>query len=348
MSIDATASALAADTAAPELPMTDLPNDEADLSALYDKLNEELPAEDAPTEQPETEEAAPEAVVEEPAADDEKQAESVEVPSGLPAELKDQWAKMPAEARDAVLKDREGLHRKLSEMGRQVQGISPIRDALVQAVEKFPSLANMKPQDVAQQVFQLADIGQKLRDNPGQVLAQLAKRHGAEKALLQSLQGQNVTQDARQVTTLQNEIQALKQQIARMADPEYLQQTITQVTSQQQVATSVQEFAEQSEHWATVEDHMPAYIQVAKAKLGEGAAPQAVLELAYTKAVEDFVGTKALPAPAAEAPSAPDPEKTAKALAAKSVNVSSKPTGKSRPLTEEEELALVYDKASKR
>jgi len=349
MNIEATANALASDEATPiESPATEDPSMEAELSALYDKMTaEEEP--DAAEEQPETEEVAETEAVEESEAEEESEPEpEIEVPSGLPSDLQKQWAKLPEEAREAVLKDREGLHRKLSDMGRQVQGIAPIRDSLVQAVEKFPFLADMKPQDVANQVFQLASIGQELRQNPGQTLAKLAKQHGAEKALVQALQGQEITQDAQYVTSLQNHIQQLEQRLARVSDPEYLQQQVTQITSQQQVQNSVEEFASNSEHWGEVEDHMPAYIQVARAKLGESAAPVAVLELAYNKAVEDFVGTKAPQAPADEAESAPDPEKTAKALKAKSVNVSSKSTGKPRPLSEEEELALVYDKVSKR
>lgn len=344
MSIEATtADALVSQEAMPaEVSM------EAELGAVFDKLNAEPVTENEPPEQPETAEVAEVEAVEEPAeTPEEVEPQEVEVPSGLPVELREKWKAIPEEAREAILKDRDGLHRKLSDMGRQVQGIAPIRESLVKAVERFPFLADMKPQDVAAQVFQLAEMGQKLRENPGQVLATLAKQHGAEKALMQHLQGQQVTPDAQYTTKLLNHIQQLEQKLARVADPEYLTQQISQVTTQQQVVSSVNEFASQAEHWADVEDHIPAYIPIAKAKLGESAAPQAVLALAYEKAVQDFV-EKAPSQPAVEAQADPDPDRTAKALKAVSVNVTGKSTGKPKPLTMEEELSRVYDRASKR
>ena len=343
MSIEATADALAADTAAPvEVSM------EAELGAVFDKLNAEPVAKDEPTEQPETAEAVETEVVEEPAeTPEEVEPQEVEVPSGLPVELREKWKAIPKEARDAILKDRDGLHRKLSDMGRQVQGIAPIRESLVKAVERFPFLAEMKPQDVAAQVFQLAEMGQKIRENPGQVLATLAKQHGAEKALLQHLSGQQVTPDAQYTTKLLNHIQQLEQKLARVADPEYLSQQISQITTQQQVVSLVNEFASQAENWSEVEAHIPAYIGIAKAKLGEDAAAKAVIEFAYEKAVQDFV-EKAPSQPAVEAQADPDPDRTAKALKAVSVNVTGKSTGKPKPLTMEEELSRVYDRASKR
>lgn len=339
MSIDATADALAADTAAPaEVSM------EAELGAVFDKLN--TPEEpNAPTEQPEIAEVEQVEAVEEP--ETEVQVEEVEVPSGLPVELRDKWKAIPSEARDAILKDRDGLHRKLSDMGRQVQGIAPIRDSLVQAVEKFPFLADMKPQDVAAQVFQLAEIGQQLRQDPAATLARIAKQHGAEQALLQQLSGQPRTQEAQVVPRLMSHIQQLEQRLARVSDPEYLSQQISQVTTQQRVVQSVNEFASQAEHWAEVEGHIPTYISIAKAKLGEGAAETAILRFAYDKAVQDFV-EKAPSQSAAEAPTDPDPDRTAKALKAVSVNVNGKSTGKPKPLTMEEELSRVYDRVVKR
>jgi hypothetical protein len=338
MSIEATADALAAPEAAPV-------SMEAELGAVFDKLNAEPVTEDAPIEQPAPAEVEQVEAVEEP--ETAVQAQEVEVPSGLPVELREKWKAIPEEARSAILKDRDGLNRKLSDMGRQVQGIAPIRDSLVQAVEKFPFLADMKPQDVAAQVFQLAEIGQQLRQDPAATLARIAKQHGAEQALLQHLSGQPRTQEAAAVPRLMSHIQQLEQKLARVADPEYLSQQISQVTTQQNVVRTVNDFASKAEHWADVETHIPAYIPIAKAKLGEGASETDVLRFSYDKAVQDFV-EKAPSQPAAEAPADPDPDRTAKALKAVSVNVNGKATGKPRPLTDEEALAAVYDRAAKR
>lgn len=352
MSIEATADALVADTAMPEAPMTDLPNDEADLSALYDKLHEEAPETDAPTEQPETEEVAEVEAVEEPAEADEPSEvaeKPVEVPSGLPAELREHWAKMPEAAREAVMRDRDGLHRKLSDMGRQVQGIAPIRDELVGMVKEFPQLAHMKPQEVAREMRTLATVGHQLTQDPVATLMRLAKQHGAEQALAQRLAGQDVSTDAKYVTALQREITGLKQQLKQVADPDYLAERVNQITSQQTTLNEVQEFAQSAEHWGEVEEYLPLYIPAVKARLGESAAPKAVLKAAYERAIQDYLpNAKAPKQPADEAQVVTDPERTKAALKAKSVNVSGKSTGKQRALTEEEELSLAFDRAQKK
>ena len=340
MSIEATAAALA-----PE-PVVEAPveiNEADELRAVYSKLNEEPAQEDV--EQPASAEVASLETVEEPAEAPKPAVE--EAPSYLPREVREKWAELPDGVRKAVADSQGKMARQLSDMGRQVQGIAPIRDSLVQAVEKFPFLASMKPAEVAQQVFQLAEVGQQLRQDPVATITRLAKQHGVEQALAKHFSGQPAGQDAQIVPRLLGQIQQLEQKLARVADPEYLSQQITQVTTQQQVFGSVNEFAAKAEHWAEVEDHIPTYIPIAKAKLGEGAAPTALLEFAYKKAVEDIV-PKASEPTAAEAVADPDPDRTAKALKAVSVNVSGKATGNPKPLTEEEELKAVFRRAAKR
>lgn len=326
---------------------------EADLGALYDKMTaqgieEAEPAEPAPQPEPE-QVAAEEAPPAEAEAAPEPAPEPVEVPTGLPADLRSHWAKVPAEAREAILKDRDGLQRKLSDMGRQVQGIAPVREALVEAVQRFPALSNMKPQDAAREIFQLAEISQQFAEKPVETMLGLVRKHGLEKAMAQALGGQPVTQDATQVNTLRTEIQRLQRQLAQVSDPEYLAEKVTQITTQRDVLNSVQKFAAEAEHWEAVEEHIPLYIPAVKAKLGNGASEKDILAAAYERAIQDFVPEAKAPKPAAvEAPAVPDPERVKAALNAKSVNVSGRSTGTRRVLTEAEELSMAYDRAAKR
>lgn len=349
MSIEATADALVQDQ--PSVAQIEQPQELSEfdeLSAVYDNMTEggeteAKPEDDASPDQPENLEA-------EPVEDDvrEEKPAAVEVPSGLPVELRKHWAEMPEGAREAVIHDREELHRRLSDMGRQVQGIAPIRDVLSNAIQQFPAMANMKPQEAAAQIFELAKVSNDFGTKPIETMMGLIKKHGMEQAISQALGGQQVSGDARSVAAMKGEIDKLNQTIRRLSDPSYLSDQISQITTQNAVLNSVNEFAATAEHWAEVESHVPAYIAVAKAKLGEGAAPRAVLELAYQKAVDDFVDAKAPAQPAVEAQAVNDPERTAKALKATSVNVTGKPTGKTRNLTEFEELSAVYDRLSKK
>jgi hypothetical protein len=134
--------------------------------------------------------------------------------------------------------------------------------------------------------------------------------------------------------------------VKQLSDPETWAERVTQVTQQTTVQNEVNQFASSAEHWDAVEPHMPNLIAVAKAKLGDGASAKDVLSLAYEQGVSLFVPeAKATPVTAPEqAAAVVDPEKTQSALKAKSVNVSGTSTGKPRPLTEEQELAKIWEK----
>lgn len=346
MSIEATADALVAEQAAP----IEATPPEEDLSALFDRMNAEPEqvAEDAPEaeDHPEAEEAPQaEDVAEEP------QEEPLQLPGNLPQSLRDHLSKMPKEAAQAVLTDREGLHRKLSDMGRQVQGIAPVRDVLVDAAKRYPYLADLRPDQVGQELLSVAEMGNRLHNDPVGTLMQAAKKYGVEQAMAERLSGQPVSDQAQTATALTQHIQQLERKIAQLTDPSYLQSQVTQITSQQSVENEVLTFSQQAEYWSDVETYVPDYIPIAQKKLGDGAAPSAVLKLAYEKAIQDYK-PEALQASKPEAvadPSpAPDPEKTKAAVKAKSVNVTGKSSGKPRVLTEAEELSLIYDKSAKR
>lgn len=321
--------------------------DDQALEAAWEGLNSDEEA-DAPTDQPETAETE-EA---EDAPDDGEEAEEqeaapVDVPQGLPAALRDQWRDIPESARQAILEDRDGLHRRLSDMGRQVQGISPIRDSLVQAIEKFPHLANMRPQDVGEQLLQLAEVSAGFDNDPLGTMVGLIDKHGLRQSLQQVLGGQNPSEGAKYVSQLQNRINSLEGHIQRLSNPEYLQEQVTNITTRQNTMTSVEQFAAQAEHWADLEDHIPGLIPIAQQKLGQSAAQSAVLEAAYNMAIEIFKPDAKAPKAAEPAAKKSDPEKAERALKAKSVNVKETTTSKRRTLTEDERLQAAWDRVHK-
>lgn len=342
MTVDATASALAASEAVESAPVE--MTEDQQMVEIYDRLTSEEPVEDAPAPEPEVAEPEPTEDAAEPAEPGEDA--PPEVPSGLPSALKDAWGGMSEAARAAVLADRDGLHRKLSDMGRQVQGISPIRDVLVDAVEKLPALSGMTPDAVAREVFELAQMSQKFNSDPVNTMLGLVKKHGLEQAMSQALAGRDVSEDARGTADLKNEIASLNRKLAQVSDPEYIRQHVAQFTSVDRVASDVEQFAAKAEHWAALENEIPNFIPLAQQKLGDGAAPGAVLEAAYNMALKiNDLDTKAPTPPAEEAKAIPDPERTKAAIQAKSVNVSGKTSGKQRDLTEDELLASIYSRA---
>jgi len=340
MAIDATAAALVAEEPVAEEVTSETPQTEDEqLAEIFDagEVTEEEPETNEAPDSPEDE--APETEqVEEASAE-------VEVPSELPNGIKRNWSSIPEEARTAFLDSQREAARKLSDQGRMIQGIAPIRDVLVEAAQKLPTLKDSTPADIAREVFALAEMSNKFNTDPINTMVSLVKQHGLEQAVSQALSGQDVSKEAQGSVELHNEIKALKKQITDLTDPEYLRNQVSQIQTESEASRSVNEFASKAEHWDAVEPHMPMLIQVAQAKLGEGASSKDVLESAYELAVSQFVPkeVKAKSEPATdEVAPVSDPEKAKAAIKAKSVNVRSRGTGKGRELTEDQELEAVW------
>lgn len=309
-----------------------------DLSAAYDRITGGKSLEDE-AEAPEGEadpepeaEATPDPVIE-PA------------PTDLPLAVKNAWAALPPDAREAVAKSHREMSQRLADQGRLVQGISPIRDAMVEAAKLAPHLTGMTSAQVAGEVVKLVSIGQELSAKPVETLARLAKLHGIEGDLAQFLGGQPVSQNGQTEVALRNEIATLKQQVARYGDPEYFREQVTAINSQERVLTDVQSFAKSAEHWADIEPHLPKVIPLVKEQLGESASAQDVLSRAYDLALSIYLpDAKATPQTATEATPAADPKKAEAAIRAKSINVTGKPSGATRELSDRDRMSATYDR----
>lgn len=335
MDLEATAQALVTEPVSTEQVSTtpETTDAEPDYGAVYDKLTADEPAEAV--------EPAPEAVeaVEAP----EPAPEAVEAPTDVPVALRKHWGALPEDAREAVLSSQREMSRKLSDMGRQVQGIAPIRDVLLDAVKANPAIANMRPDEVARDVMELAKVSADFRSKPLETFLSLAQKHNMVDALRQALGGQ--PQAAQQTATLQNELRELKQQLARAANPEFIREQVSAVTMQERVLSDVQAFAATQEHWQEVEAYMPKVIPLIREAMPD-ASGKDVLAKAYDLALQTYrPELKAKAQAAVEAAAQPDPERTQAALKAKSINVTGRTTGKSREMTEEEIYSAAYDRA---
>jgi hypothetical protein len=311
-------------------------DDEPDYSAAFDRITAESPVEAA--------EPAPEA--QEAPAEAEAAPEATEAPTDVPVALRKHWQELPEDARDAVLTSQREMSRKLSDMGRQVQGISPIRDVLVDAVKANPAIANMRPEELARDVMELAQFSAAFKSKPMETFISLAQKHNMVDALRQALGGQ--PQQAQQSAALQTKIAALEQQLARAADPEFIREQVSAVTTQERVLSDVQAYAAQQEHWADVESHLPKVIPLVKEAMPDASAKD-VLAKAYELALQTYrPDLKAKAQAAVEAAAQPDPERAKAAIQAKSINVTGRTAGKPREMTEEEIYSAAYDRAVKK
>jgi hypothetical protein len=328
MDLEATAQALATDTALPDQ-VVETSTEEEDLSAAYDRITAAEP------------EQKPDPV------EVEAKPEPVEAPTDIPGALRKHWATLDPEARDAIVASQREMSRKTSEAVKLAQGLDPIKNVLVKAAKEMPNLAGMRPEQVATEVFNLAQISAKFNSNPVETLVGLIDKHNMRDAIRQVLGG--APAEGQQTGALQQKIAALEAQLARVADPEYLREQVSAVTTQERVMTDVQSFAQSAEHWDALEPHIPQFIQIARGKLGESAPARDVLAAAYDYAVQIYLpDAKAKAVAAVEAAPVPDPEKAKAAIQAKSVNVTGRTEGKPKEMTEDERLSAAYDRAQRK
>lgn len=341
MSMEATAEALAPEqpVQVPEVEQGPSPDDQ--MAEIWDKANqepedqtpdepvEEAKAEDKPAEKPETPETA-----------------KVETPTDIPRQLREHWSKFPEETRTAVEDFARETNRKLSEQGRLLHGITPIKEVLTEAMKDFPQLADRSPQDVAKEVFTLARISAEFETNPVKTMLGLIEKHGLKDQITQAMQGQPVSDS---ITPLKQQIANLQRQLKQATDPNFIRSHFDAFASESDTLKDVKTFAANAEHWQAVEDKLPPYVDFMRAEMGQDASPTDVLQAAYDLAVSRIVPTenKAPEQAADQAADVVDPERTKAALKAKSVNVRSQPS-KPRALTEEELLSQVWDKSQKR
>lgn len=321
------------------------------MGAVWDKLaigTDDIPADEPKPEETEVETPEPEAeeTDAEPDAEVEPEAEKVaEPPSDLPAKLKEHWAKLDDDARSAILTTQREMSSRMAEQGRIVSAAKPVYDVLIDAAQKMPSLRDMKPADIARDMFQMAQIGDQLNRDPVNTLLKVAKDYGAIDGVRAALAGEAPDQAAQTTQALVSEIRDLKRQLSQVADPALIEQRVTQTLTARDSERAVVEFAQQAPHWGDVEASMPQFVQIAQARLGGEAPAKAILEAAYDMAIHADPDLRAkVTAAAKPAPAKPDPARVAQQLKAKAVNVVSKSSGATKPLTERQAMGAVWDR----
>jgi len=278
---------------------------------------------------------------EQPAEETEEVAE-VHAPNYVPGAVQEVWAEIPEGAREAIAKSHQEMSAKLSNMGRQQQALNPILSEIQRATQSFPELAQMTPEQVAKDVFELANTRANLRRDPVNTLLQVAQQTGSLQQLYQRLGLQ--PQDSNVETIqMQQEIAQLKQQLNQPNNNVNVEAMVQEQIAARDTQQEVAAFAQDREHWAVVENDMPALIPAARHLLGEYASNADVLSAAYDMAI-DAKGLRASPKPAPQAaPAKADPKRTKAAIKAKSVNVKSSQT-KQTPMSERDQMGQAWDR----
>ncbi len=314
-------------------------SDDELLAAAFDRATEGPQEAESEPQEAESVAEAPEAAAEaDDASGEQDEPEQIEIPTDMPAGLKKHWSSLSDDARNDIMSSHREMANKTSAAMREVKGLAPIKDVLIQSIQMHPALAEMQPGEVAQQIPALIQAGQRLKSDPVGGIMHLIQQHGVGPHIAQALGG-NVDGAA-----MQQEVARLREQV----DPRRQEAQINRVIEQERTQSVIAEFSQGKEHWSAVEDHLPQFVELAKRQAGPQAPAKALLEAAYDMALRAIMPDKApTHAAADEAAAKPDPELEQKARQAKSVNVSGRKTGKQRPMTEGELLSAAYDRASK-
>jgi hypothetical protein len=309
------------------------------LEQAYDKANTE-PDEEPASEPPEPQAEQGEKPAEEPASEP-------DVPTDIPGSVRAHWKAIPEEAREAILKSQREMSGKLSQVSRETTAFKPIRDMMTRAIKEIPGTSDLTPAQFAEQMWYLAQAGQRLGKDPEGALKDLAKQHNIDLAKLAgqaSQQPQQQSQDQQTIRDLRQTVQTLEQRLQQVADPNYIRRQFETYQTEDKTATTVQEFAAQNEHWNAVEEKLPAYVQAVKT-IQPDAAPMQVLQRAYEMAVNDAgLSARAKAEGAGDEPAPDAPQRVKTAVKAKSVNVKSGPGANSKPSDPKALMEQVYDR----
>lgn len=327
---------------------TEFETDDAAMEATWAKVNApepEVTPEVAPEATPEasqeaTERArdeqgrfkASEAPDKQEAAEDAPEAEQQakpDVPSNLPRAVRERWGELDDGLKDILQEQQNRLERVSAEAGQQKQAIGPIYDKVVQAAQEFPQLAQMKPAQIADEVFELARWANSLHSDPVSAILSIAQEKGVSEALKGKLGGES----SDTVAGLQQQVATLTQQIQRMADPAAIRETVTQQLTENTVQSEIKAFSQSKADWAEVEPHLAQFIPVAR-EMKPGASITEILGSAYEMAQYALPNTRNR--------LLTERETEAARKRAQSVNVNSQGAASASDLTEDQQMEQIW------
>lgn len=274
------------------------------------------------------------------------------IKGGVAENVKQAWEKAPADLRKFVADREQELQQRLSDHGRQASAYKPIQDVIERNGRYFDPNTGKKGADgrvitPAQAIDYLFNVQQSMDQAPVETVMNIIDRYGIRDKVA-AVFGQTVQQGENE---LRQEIAGLKQMLASVHNSANIDDRINQRLQERDATTAANEelsrlSADKPLYSEIPEKRMVAFINDAWDRLGATASKEAVFNLAYDMAVNADPDLRAKAA--AAKPAAPkDTGKVDAAKRANSVNIPSTASGKARVLTEDEELAAVYDKNHK-
>lgn len=299
----------------------------------------------------------------EAAAEDETSTQSTDVP--LPSnwqssEMKEAWAKVPADLKPIIAAHDLKLRQTLSQQGQQISQLKPLGDVIAQYSEYFGGeRGNHKPEQAVNYLFSLQ---RSMDDKPFETIMEIADRYGLIPVIKRYFTDPEIAAQIEAAATpdkvadknigaLQAEISQLKRTITELNDPTRNAGQIKQVLEEDKLLSRTNDVITNSRKDMPLFDKIAEpdlvhFINRAWETLGETATQEAVLKRAYDQAVNADPDLRKQAAALKTAATA-DPKRVADARRATEANITSTSTGKHREPTDEELLGAVFDKHKK-
>ena len=328
-------------------------NEDEALAEIWDRHEEESQPRDdrgryATKEEGEAEETAeaPEKAVEAEAeekapkqeeAKEEDAAPVVEAPSHLPKAIREAWGEMPDHVRSVLDENQRSYAQRLADAENYRRSFDPIRQRIEQARQDLPAMANMAPEQIAAQVFELAQWSNRLEQDPVGALMAIAAHRGVGDQLRAQFNGEAPQSDP--VAEMRAKIADLEQKLETRQQAPDIDAQVQQEMHRARLQGEVEAFAQSKADWGVLEPHVQAALPEHMAAHPD-LSPVEVLELTYNAVANQLLH----PLRSAAADEAVKARKADAAKAAASVNVSPEGAGEPAPLTEDEMHSQVWDR----
>lgn len=265
--------------------------------------------------------------------------------------VKGAWEKTPAEIRAFVAAREQELQGRLSDHGRQLSTVKPIQEVIDRHAHYFDPQKGRKLADgsvvtPAKAIDFLFNAQANLDRAPVESIMAIIDSYGVRDKIAAAF-GHTVQQGE---SELRQEIAGLKTLLANVGNPanidDRINQKLQERVDQQSAADELSRLSADKPLYSEIpEVDMVEAIHKARRKLGDAASKEAVFGLAYDMAVNADPDLRAKAA--AAKPAATNDAKVEGARRAAAVNIPSTASGKGRALTEDEELAAVYERNQK-
>lgn len=274
------------------------------------------------------------------------------IKGGVADNVKQAWEKAPAELRKFVADREQELQGRLSDHGRQASTYKPVQEVIDKFGHYFDPQKGRKLADgstvtPAKAIEFLFQAQANLDNAPVESIMSIIDMYGVRDKIAAAF-GHTVPQGENE---LRQEIAGLKSMLSSVHNSASIDDRINQRLQERDGITAANEelsrlSADKPLYSEIPEKRMVNFINDAWDRLGATASKEAVFNLAYDMAVNADPDLRAKAA-AAKPAATRDAGKVDAAKRANSVNVTSTASGKARVLTEDEELAAVFDRNQK-